>query len=215
MSQKIHPLRVLKITTLCFGVVLFFLAGCSGASHYGYGQNLSQWPSQPGRTQLKIQAFQQTTDYTCGPAALLTLIRYYGQDGDEMQIARQVKSNAEKGTHPANIAAWLRERGFDANFHENGSLEMLRENLQKGRPTLVEWIDWGGHWVLVIGYDTIGTETLDDDVILFADPADCCDGCIDGITYFNAQRFDSMWFDAFLFEKTMKKLYVTAIPITK
>jgi len=73
---------------------------------------------------------------------------------------------------------------------ENGTLEMLRENLAKGIPTLVEWSDWGGHWVIVIGYDTRKSETIDDDVILFADPSDTHDDRADGITWFNADRFN-------------------------
>lgn len=79
-------------------------------------------------------------------------------------------------------------------------------------PTIVEWIDWGGHWVIAVGYDTRGTPTPDDDILTFADPSDCTDGNVDGLTYFNAERFDSMWFDAFNFGRPMKKLYITAEP---
>ncbi len=81
-----------------------------------------------------------------------------------------------------------------------------------GVPTLVEWIDYGGHWVLVVGYDTRGTETDRDDVIHFADPADGHDGNRDGLTSFNARRFNAMWFDAFLFGRPMSKIYITAVP---
>lgn len=161
---------------------------------------------------LPIQSYQQTTSYTCGPAALLTLLRYYQRDGEEMDIARGAKCTPEKGTSPSGMVGWLEANDFDVTWGENGSLDMLRQNLAQGVPTLVEWIDYGGHWVLVVGYDNRGTENLRDDVIWFADPADGHDGKRDGLTSFNALRFESMWFDAFLFERPMHKVYITAVP---
>jgi hypothetical protein len=169
-------------------------------------------PASPGRTQLPLAAFQQTTDYTCGPACLVTLLRYYGRAGDELRIATEAHCSKDTGTSPRDMAAWLESHGFNVTWGENGSLDMLRANLARGVPTLVEWIDWGGHWVIVTGYDTRGTATLDDDLLIFADPSDCTDGVVDGLTTFNAQRFDSMWFDAFLFGKPMHKIFITAEP---
>lgn len=166
----------------------------------------------PGLTMLPIRAFQQTTFYTCGPAALLTLLRYYDRNGDEMTIADEAKCTMEKGTNPEGMVSWLEGHGFQVIWGENGSLANLRENLERGVPTLVEWIDYGGHWVLVVGYDTRDTETPNDDIIYFADPADGHDDARDGLTSFNAQRFDAMWFDAFLFDRPMFKVFITAEP---
>ena len=30
---------------------------------------------------------------------------------------------------------------------------------------MIAWNDWGGHWQVIIGYDTMGTETTQDDVL--------------------------------------------------
>lgn len=169
----------------------------------------------PNRILLPLKAFQQTKSYTCGPAALISLLRFVGRDGDEMQIAKEAKCTPQKGTSPANMAAWLESHDFEVTWGENGSLKLLRENLDRGIPTLVEWIDWGGHWVLVVGYDTRGTDSERDDVIYFADPADGVDGVRDGLTSFHAMRFESMWFDAFLFERPMHKIQITAVPRKK
>ena len=167
------------------------------------------------RTQLPLKAFQQTTSYTCGPATLVTLQRFYKRDGDEMKIANEAKCTPAKGTSPANMVAWLENHDFEVTWGENGSLKLLRDNLSRGIPTLVEWIDWGGHWVIVVGYDTRGTDTERDDVIYFADPADSLDGDRDGLTSFHAKRFESMWFDAFLFDRPMHKIQITAVPRKK
>jgi hypothetical protein len=166
----------------------------------------------PNRILLPLKAIQQTKSYTCGPATLISLLRFYDRDGDELQIAKEAKCSPDKGTSPANMVAWLKNHDFDVSWGENGSLKLLRENLGRGIPTLVEWIDWGGHWVIVVGYDTRGTDTERDDVIYFADPADGLDDIRDGLTSFHAKRFESMWFDAFLFERPMHKVQITAVP---
>jgi hypothetical protein len=209
---RLPGIRVIFLAAL----VMLPVAGCATKdSPYGYGKDMTNLEPTAQRTLLKLRAFQQTTDYTCGPSALLTLTRFYGGNGDEMQIAKETGCNKDKGTNPQQMVQWLNSQGFQAKFAENGSLDMLRENLKNGVPTLIEWIDWGGHWVIVVGYDTMGTETLDDDVLLFADPADCHDGCQEGLTWFNAQRFDAMWFDAFLFDKPMHKIFITVKPVGK
>lgn len=166
----------------------------------------------PGRTVLKVDSFQQTTSYTCGPACLITLQRFHGRTGEELPIAREAGCTPEKGTSPAGMVRWLKAHDYDVEWGENGTLALLRENLRQGLPTLVEWIDWGGHWVLVVGYDTRGTETERDDLLIFADPADSLDGERDGLTSFHAPRFVAMWFDAFLFERPMHKVYITPRP---
>lgn len=71
------------------------------------------------------------------------------------------------------------------------------ELYRTGTPVMVGWIDWGGHWTVVTGYDGRGTSNIADDVIIFADSADRHDDKPDGVTYFNARRFESMWFCVF------------------
>jgi hypothetical protein len=112
------------------------------------------------------------------------------------------------------MADWLQANGFKVSWGEGGSLGLIRENLVKNIPTLVEWSDWGGHWVVAIGYDTRNTDDPMDDVIIFADPYDRHDDHNDGIDWFNAQRFYYMWYDALLFGKVMKQIYITATPLS-
>jgi hypothetical protein len=197
------------------GALVVGVAGAGAAAPEPGSPPLAATPapaSSKTLVMLPLRAYQQTTSYTCGPATLLTLLHYYHRDGDEMKIAEEAKCSKEKGTTPQNMVAWLESHGFDVKWGEHGSLEMLRENLAKGIPTIVEWIDWGGHWVTVVGYDTRGTENPRDDVIYFADPADGIDGMRDGLTSFNARKFNSMWFDAFLFDRPMFKVYIIATP---
>jgi len=184
------------------------------ASSQYYVLDISPKIPRPGFTILPLAAFQQTTEYTCGPAAVVTLLNYYGRKGDEMTIASEMGTSTTKGTTLPQMAGWLKANGFNISSGEGGSLDLIRQNLAKNIPTLIEWSDWGGHWVLAIGYDTRNTVNLMDDVIIFADPYDRHDDYRDGVDWFNAQRFYYMWFDALLFGKVMRRIYITATPLT-
>lgn len=173
------------------------------------GYYVTELPSQSeGLILLKTISHQQTTDYTCGPSAALNLLNYFGIEGDEMSISEGMHCNDSIGTTPDNMANWFKEQGLKSSWHEGGTLELLQERLAEAKPTLVEWSDWGGHWVLVIGYDTRGTESISDDVIIFADPYDFHDDNPDGITWFNAERFYYMWYDELLFGRLMERVWV-------
>ena len=49
------------------------------------------------------------------------------------------------------------------------ALEQLQAALKAGKPVIVAWNDWGGHWGTIIGCDTMGTETAQNDVVIAAD----------------------------------------------
>lgn len=144
-------------------------------------------------TLIDLKAYQQTTSYTCGPASAVALMRYYGMKGDEMALAKEMGSNQAQGTNIIKLTNGLKAHGFQAQWGQNGTLQLLQANLKKGIPTLVGWMDWGGHYVIHVGYDDRGTADVYDDIIVFADPADFYDGVRDGLTWFNAKRFESMW----------------------
>lgn len=168
---------------------------------------------RPGLTLLKVESFQQTTEYTCGPASVVSLLGYFGKKGDELTIAREMGTSPVVGTNPGQMAVWLSNNGFVASWHEYGELDTLLNRLKRKLPTLVEWSDWGGHWVLAIGYDTRNTENIWDDILIFADPYDRHDDNADGYTWFNAGRFYYMWYDALLFGKLTQRVYISAQPV--
>jgi len=227
MSEKMKTKKIASLSILSCFILIFLVTGYKSLltgdfiqpsqkglreNKYFSSMNFDKLESSESLTLLNLRAYQQTTSYTCGPCSVLTLMRYYEEKGDELKIAGEMGTSKEKGTNPKQMATWLENNGYNVEWGENGSVEMLRENLKKEIPTIVEWIDWGGHWVVCVGYDDRGTKNKRDDVIIFADPADNHDDNPDGITYFNATRFNYMWFDAFLFERPMNKVYITAIP---
>ncbi len=65
--------------------------------------------------------------------------------------------------------------------------------IESGAPVLIDWEDWAGHWSVVIGMDTVGTDETCDDVIILADPYDVTDHYQDGYYIFPFGRFFDMW----------------------
>ena len=58
---------------------------------------------------------------------------------------------------------------------------------------MVDWVDRAGHWQVLIGIDTCGTDTPYDDVLIFADPYDVTDHKQDGYYTYPLGRFFGMW----------------------
>ncbi len=185
-----------------------------------------------------LKGYQQSTEYTCGPAVLLSLAKYYKIQGieenkkTEMKIAEEagtlsledaLKMEKRAGTELDKMVKWLNSHGFKAKieFEDKGDgsgFKKLQENIEKGIPTIVEWANLMGHWVIVVGIDTRGPKHPWDDVIIFADPYDKYDGKEDGYSYINASVFYWLWYDdASLFEKAPHKIMwrpmITAIPV--
>lgn len=72
----------------------------------------------------------------------------------------------------------------------------LATQLRARCPVMVEWSDWDGHWVLIIGIDYNGTpDFTGDDTLIFADPYDTSDHRQDGYSIAPLERFFCMWKD--------------------
>ena len=89
--------------------------------------------------------------------------------------------------------------------------EFVINNLKAGVPIIVNDIDWGGHYRVIIGYDTMGDDYMGNDVIIMADPYDTTDHQQDGYNIVPAQRFYYMWFRGSLDEnhKRIEGLWMT------
>jgi hypothetical protein len=170
-------------------------------------------------TFLPIKGYQQVLDYTCGPSAVMSLLHYYKKLSDEQmnattekKIADEMGSTELHGTNEKQIVNWLNRHGFRAESYHDGSIEKIRKYLTSGKPVLVDWIDWGGHWAATAGYSSPMAKhnDIEEDTIFFADSAANFDHITtkDGITWFNAKRFSLMWFNSNL----TQNIYIIATP---
>lgn len=145
------------------------------------------------------KTYQQTTEWSCGVAAALTVLQYYGRLGDWNEESLAALRSDHSSAHPGSCLIQLKEifdgvGGFTYESVEDYDLEeitlsMLRGYLKNGIPVLIAWNDWGGHWETLIGYDDMGTETESDDVMIVADPYDTTDHNQDGYGVYGAERF--------------------------
>lgn len=149
-------------------------------------------------TNFKTQ--QQTSEWSCGVSSALMMMEWYGVRGeyDEASLAAYRSNGLTPGATSMSQLVDIFEGvgGFDIkstldyeNVYDVFTLEFIQETLAAGHPIAIGWNDWGGHWQVIIGYDTMGTETTQDDVIIVADPYDTTDHNQDGYGVYSAERF--------------------------
>lgn len=172
----------------------------------------------------EFETYQQTTEYTCGTACALMVLNHYGvTDYNEMVLAEMAKTDTEKGTSVEGLASLFEQLGFTVEAH--GATEphfesieafeaYLVDKIDRGIPVMVDWVDWCGHWQVVIGFDTCGTESPDDDVLIVADPYDVTDHCQDGYYTYPLSRFYYMWREGICAQKEVdyEQPFVTVYP---
>ena len=144
---------------------------------------------------------QQTSEWACGVTAALMVLEWYDKLGDwnEETLAelRHSLDGTELEGYPGTtlnqaVDIFNGVGGFDiettADYPDGIWMENIQNWLAEGRPVMICWNDWGGHWQIIIGYDTMGTETQQDDVFLVADSYDTTDHNQDGYGIYPAER---------------------------
>ena len=150
-----------------------------------------------------FQTYQQTTEYTCGAASALMVLNWFGKTQyHEQAIEQLVESHNTRGTTVENLADFFDLIGWNTEFHADvvrkfespKELEAyIIDRIDRGFPIMIDWVDWAGHWQVLIGIDTCGTDDPYDDVLIFADPYDITDHFQDGYYIFSLGRFFGMW----------------------
>lgn len=162
-----------------------------------------------------FKTYQQTTGYTCGPAAAYMVVEHYlGKcPQSEMEIAKAMDTNNHNGTSVKGMMSYFEKVNWEVHSSTSSKtpknykafLQFVEGNLKQNNPIMVENVEWGGHWRVIIGYDNMGTEYIGDDVLILADPFDLADHNQDGYNVEPAEKFYYMWFDAQLFSSFEKK----------
>ncbi len=150
---------------------------------------------------------QQSSEWSCGPAAALMVLNYFDKLGDHneetLAAYRSLSpSTNREGTTPSattlrqmmdifeGVGGFTLESTFEYLAEEKPFwLNTIQDYLAEGLPVLIGWNDWGGHWQVIIGYDTMGTESELDDVLIVTDPYDTNDHNQDGYGVYQASRF--------------------------
>ena len=140
---------------------------------------------------------QQATEWTCGPCSAMMVMDWFGMNDmglTEFDLAQMRQGGATGATLAdgekeifQNLNAdydqdWVcfTMRDYFAANPEAWVGDLIPELLAKGIPMMIAWDEWGGHWQVIIGYDDMGTEATQDDVLVLADAYDTNDHNQDG-----------------------------------
>ncbi|MPY67921.1 peptidase C39 bacteriocin processing [Deinococcus sp. SDU3-2] len=152
-----HRLRSLRIAT---GVSVLLLAFGTSATAQGQDYRTLRYQSVIG----------QTSDFTCGPAALATLLtHYYGRPVSEKTLTeRSVADMQARGKEVVEGITLLSLRNAltTENVPSAGyklTLEQLRGVMEAGLPVVANVVYPKGHYYLVLA--------VDDQNVLLADPS--------------------------------------------
>lgn len=178
----------------------------------------------------QFRTIQQTSWWSCGVSCTEMVLDYFGKRGDwneeSLAALREDHTDQHIGTCLDQVIDMFEAVGgfelettYDyADAPDAVTMSFVRERIEAGKPILVGWNDWGGHWQVIIGYDTMGTEYEGDDVIIVADPFDTTDHNQDGYGVYGAERFiyNFTFFDFFgdAPEHARDKCFVAVTPIT-
>jgi predicted double-glycine peptidase len=121
---------------------------------------------------LYVPQLEQETDYSCGAAALLSVLKYWNvYDGDEKSLYPLLQTTEKDGTEPPMIAQVATHFGLKAEMLENQKLSDLRHALHDHKtvivslqawpdktttdPAKISWKDeWNqGHYNVLVGMD--------------------------------------------------------------
>jgi len=124
---------------------------------------------------IHVPLTRQATDYTCGVAALQSILYYYGKEFREDQLAKKLQAEPKRGTQYPKIVEFARSLGFRVDVQTHMTLPHLKRLIDERKPVIVliqAWpespVDWSkdwkdGHYAIALGYDT--------DNLYFMDPS--------------------------------------------
>lgn len=114
---------------------------------------------------VALPKVRQETNYSCGPAALKAIAKYFqvGTD-EEKDYIKLCKATKQQGASPDNIAKAGIKLGLNAKIKEGMTLKDIANYLKKGIPVICSMQAWGsggevyekaesGHYVVAIGFD--------------------------------------------------------------
>lgn len=96
-------------------------------------------------------------EYYCGPASLAMVLRYWGVEADQDQIASELFLESVRGTLNFDLEFYARRRGLHARSFR-GTLEGVKAEVRRDHPLIV-FLDLGlgpyeiPHFAVLIGYD--------------------------------------------------------------
>jgi len=122
----------------------------------------------PVRMILEAPEYEKEIYNNCGAATLAMLLRMYGWEGNQDDIASIIKPDVDdKNVNIDELVYFVRNKAgwLNAEYRVTGDVELLKRLIANGFPVIIESgmrLDqsyrvsddrWAGHYLLVTGYD--------------------------------------------------------------
>lgn len=111
------------------------------------------------------------------------------EDVANLEFAPSELGNAKPVFTTADLYTSDGKEAYVEDAKDSVFVQWLTGHLKAGRPIMIHSNFWNGHWVALIGYDNMGTPTIGDDMLIFADPYDTSDHWQDGYTFRPLEEF--------------------------
>lgn len=142
--------------------------------------------------------FDYQTGLECAAFSSAYILRHYGEEADAMELFETFPNKIPSGgVFPRGIVNFFNDRGYEAEFRENGTIEELKKELCNGSPVIAfihvsepyESVH-NTHYVPLVGYD--------EEYFYFAESLSDFANCQDekGVSYnrkTDYEKFSRLW----------------------
>ena len=140
----------------------FYLALVILAVFNLYGCNQNALPPQASSVNENIIVisnvpFIKQQDKFCGPAAMASVMQFYGQEIDQQEVAEQVYIPELNGALISDMENFARDNGYNTNS-TNGDFDLLKSSLDNDHPVIMlvdrgKWKVSVPHYYVAYGYN--------------------------------------------------------------
>ncbi|HAJ38803.1 MAG TPA: hypothetical protein DCL15_24310 [Chloroflexi bacterium] len=152
---------------------------------------------QLAAVRVRAPLVRQPDGYTCGVAALQSVLHYYGIVVRYDALAATLGADPEQGTNYRRMVAYAQSCGLNVTCCTEMTLQQLYNEIDAGAPVIVALQAWGnglanayidawddGHYAVVVGYDQ--------DNVYLMDPS-----TLGNYTYIPTAEFLARWHDCY------------------
>lgn len=169
------------------------------ANVHGGALGRADGDTEPQLAAVRIRAplVRQPDGYTCGVAALQSVLHYFGITVRFDALAAALGADPEQGVNFRRMVAYARTCGLNVTYFTEMTPEHLYNAIDDGAPVIVALQAWGsglksayldawddGHYAVVVGYDQSN--------IYFMDPS-----TLGNYTYIPTEEFLTRWHDCY------------------
>ncbi|HET7290734.1 MAG TPA: C39 family peptidase [Thermodesulfobacteriota bacterium] len=134
-------------------IVSLTLPGCAGNSTGGKGD-----PAVISGKVISGVPFVKQKDQFCGPAAMASVLAYYGDNITQEEIAEKVYTPKLDGALISDMENYARDSGYKAET-ASGDITAIEKEIDEGVPVILlvdkgRWMVSVPHYYVVYGYDS-------------------------------------------------------------